>query len=78
MNSKQEEVAMIDAALLQAVDTLAHGLARAASLNRRCCVHCIMFDEKQGEVCLLAKPPATPPARILAFGCPKFEDDIPF
>lgn len=78
MNSKQEEVALMDAALLQAVDSLAQGLAHAAAKNRQCCLHCAFFDERQGEVCTRAKPPARPPARIIAFGCPGFEGDIPF
>lgn len=78
MNSEQrEEVAMLDAAMLQAVDSMAHGLAKAAALNRRTCIHCMYFSEKHGEVCNAAHPPVKPPARIIAFGCPKF-DFIPF
>lgn len=80
MNSNQQkevELTQLDAALLQAVDSMAQGLARAANLNRRTCLHCDYFEEGQ-EVCLRAKPPMRPPARVLAFGCPGFENDIPF
>jgi recombinational DNA repair protein RecR len=75
---KQEEIAMLDMALLEAVDTLSQGLAKAAIINRRTCVHCGHFT--QAETCKLSPTQARPPARIIAFGCPRFEDmdDVPF
>lgn len=40
------------------------------------CINCINFDEAN-ELCRLVK--MRPPARVIAFGCPKYDDDkIPF
>jgi hypothetical protein len=39
------------------------------------CLNCINFNEED-ETCLLAK--ARPPARIIVFGCPQWDADIPF
>ena len=39
------------------------------------CVDCLHFDEKN-ETC--TKWNARPPARVIAFGCDNFEEDIPF
>lgn len=44
------------------------------------CISCRRFDEK-AETCKLAPPPNNrPPARIIANGCPQYDDaaDIPF
>lgn len=42
------------------------------------CLNCIHFRESAGEICGLYK--ARPPARIIAFGCPSYDDvdEIPF
>lgn len=40
-----------------------------------CCPNCLNFDEKL-EQCKLAA--ARPPARVIAFGCERFDFDIPF
>ena len=44
----------------------------------RNCMNCINFREMQNEVCDLVMQ--RPPARVIAYGCPKWEDkeDIPF
>lgn len=43
----------------------------------RSCVNCEHFNELNGEQCKLAK--ARPPARIIAYGCERWEDiEIPF
>lgn len=41
----------------------------------RCCPNCTNFAEKS-EVCNLAG--ARPPATVIAFGCEKFDHNIPF
>lgn len=41
----------------------------------RTCVNCSHFDETN-EMCRLVRK--RPPARVIAFGCEKFEDSIPF
>lgn len=38
------------------------------------CLNCRHFEEGP-EHCILAMPPARPPARIIAFGCPRFEEE---
>lgn len=46
--------------------------------RRRCCVTCTHFNQRD-ELCMHARPPARPPARVLAYACPAYEsDDIPF
>jgi len=42
------------------------------------CLSCIHFREQQGEVCGLYK--MRPPARVIAFGCPEYTDnlEVPF
>jgi len=78
MSTKQQEYSQLDHALLQAVDTMAQGLAIASRQNRRTCVHCLHFQHMREE-CGLATPPVRPPARVIAFGCPRFEpDEVPF
>lgn len=43
----------------------------------RCCINCEHFEEKPEE-CKLAHDPKRPPARVIAFGCHKFSERIPF
>ena len=77
-SNKPQEVAMLDQSLLEAIDMMSRGLADAARRNRRTCVHCGHFSQQ--ETCTRATPPMRPPARVIAFGCPAFEDKdlIPF
>lgn len=44
------------------------------------CMNCINFREHQSETCGLTNPLIRPPARIIAYGCPQWEDkdEIPF
>lgn len=37
------------------------------------CLNCKHFEET-AEHCILAMPPARPPARVIAFGCPRFSE----
>ena len=39
----------------------------------RTCLSCIHFKEAD-ELCVVSNPPARPPARIIAFGCPAYQD----
>jgi hypothetical protein len=39
----------------------------------KCCLNCSKFVEVT-EVCLLCTPPARPPARVITFGCPAFDE----
>lgn len=41
----------------------------------RTCVNCCHFDETK-ELCRMANK--RPPARVIAFGCEKYEDEIPY
>ena len=52
-------------------------LKEALENATRCCINCVMFDEKE-ELCKEYK--MKPPARVIAMGCPKFMDneEIPF
>lgn len=42
------------------------------------CLKCLNFDEKPNEICRLYD--MRPPAKVIVYGCDKFEDgsDIPF
>lgn len=68
-----------DARRRQVVNDIANELGHVVSQHLdRCtktCVNCANFVEKT-EICTLAKQ--RPPARIIAFGCEKYEDEIPF
>jgi hypothetical protein len=45
------------------------------------CLNCKRFDEAT-ETCGQVHPPVRPPARVIAFGCPQFDEDdvdaVPF
>lgn len=59
----------------QLLDQAVRDVVRALEENRATCLRCINFDEIT-ERCTLANQ--RPPARVIAFGCPKFAPDIPF
>ena len=44
--------------------------------TKSCCT-CDNFDQVN-EVCKIANPPQRPPARVIAFGCPAYQDEVPF
>lgn len=50
-------------------------LQRNEDSVRRTCVECLHFDH-QSEHCILAAQ--RPPARVIAYGCREYTDDIPF
>lgn len=41
------------------------------------CLNCLSFDAKV-EVCLFYPGKPHPPAKVVVFGCPSWELDIPF
>lgn len=53
------------------IDELANTIERTT----RTCLNCTHFYETT-EICELAG--SRPPAKVIAFGCPKFEEPIPF
>lgn len=61
------------------LDTVLHHLpaiiGAKIAMARRSCLTCMNFDEKK-EQCTTYKQ--RPPARVIAFGCDSFEEDIPF
>jgi hypothetical protein len=59
----------------ETINKLATGLKIEMRGSFRCCPNCLHFDET-GEQCKLAA--ARPPARVIAFGCERFDFDIPF
>ncbi len=61
--------------LKEVSEILIAGITRDLERLSRTCINCEHFYEAK-EFCLLAE--AHPPARIIAFGCEKFEDQIPF
>ena len=63
-----------DAAVIAVVEQFGRRLRAELELNRRTCLDCFNFQEST-ETCLLAG--ARPPARVLAFGCPQY-DNVPF
>lgn len=42
----------------------------------QCCLTCDHFRENPNELCGLYGK--RPPARVIAFGCPAYENEIPF
>lgn len=74
---KPTEIVVMDDNIATAINTLAKSLSGAVQAGRRTCVHCLHFDERD-EACTFYNPVMRPPARVIAFGCPAFEDDIPF
>lgn len=68
-----------DANRLKVVDEIAKqlGVYLGAHLEEmtRCCPNCVHFKPGNEECGLVG---ARPPARVIAFGCEKYEDEIPF
>jgi len=64
-------------------------LAAVMDLQKQlpCCPNCVHFrtlmlmtpvDSRERDVCALDPQRRTPPSRVIAFGCERFEADIPF
>lgn len=66
---------MIETERRQFIRTVSDAMAKVIEQNTRTCLNCQYFDEKF-EMCRGYN--ARPPARVIAFGCDKFEDAIPF
>ncbi len=73
-NSKFDTRVQIDSDIAKALDKLAESVVSGIVGDRRTCLSCEHFNEKN-ELCSLAG--ARPPARVIVFGCPSFEF-IPF
>lgn len=69
--AKEQLVERIEAVSAQ----FAKGLVQVVENAAKTCVVCDHFDLPK-EVCMLNK--MRPPARIIAFGCECFENEIPF
>jgi hypothetical protein len=67
-----------DEMLKNLVELLSPAIYHALHSGTRTCLTCDHFREHKGEVCGIANPPQRPPARIIAFGCPAYENEIPF
>jgi len=62
----------------QQINKIAKGMFESLTKARvadSCCLDCIHFKEREGELCSLVN--ARPPARVIVNGCERFED-IPF
>lgn len=75
MNSNNH--AALDANIATAIEAMAKALGKAVNDGRRTCVHCGYFDQPS-EVCTFYVPASRPPAKVIAFGCPSFEEQVPF
>lgn len=69
------DMQVLDANIADAIHACAKAIGLAVVDGRRTCLTCLWFDEKT-EQC--SKAAARPPARVIAFGCPAYEEDIPF
>ena len=65
-----------DEMLHNLVELLSPAIFNALHAGTRTCLTCDHFRETKGEVCGLYNQ--RPPARIIAFGCPSYENEIPF
>lgn len=54
---------------------LATEIAAILDRNTRTCMSCLQFVERSETCNLVGK---RPPARVIATGCEKYEEDIPF
>lgn len=76
MTSKLQALADRDQALFAALSDMVGELGDNMLKAARTCVNCQHFLEKS-EQCMLAGY-QRPPARVIAFGCEKFEEELPF
>lgn len=76
MSTQTDSKVLLDKDIASSIQAVAKAVAKAVVDGRRCCIHCVHFDEAS-EMCALAQQ--RPPARVIALGCDAFiEDDIPF
>ncbi len=68
---------VLDDNIAAALRELAQAAGKICSEGRRTCPNCLHFDEA-AEVCTFYNPQLRPPARVIAFGCPEFQDGVPF
>lgn len=61
--------------LEDARDAIAHSLAGAVERSVVTCCSCDHFNQAS-EIC--GKYNMRPPAKVIAFGCPAYENEIPF
>lgn len=64
-----------------AVDAIASYLRSKVAVDlRRLCRTCVLCEHfaQNAEECNQVQPPQRPPARIIAFGCERFEEIQPF
>lgn len=57
------------------VEAMVRKIKDAVTYGRRCCPNCDHWVDKMEE-CEIAM--RRPPATVIAFGCEKFEENIPF
>lgn len=57
------------------VESLRRELFASLCVSTRCCITCDFFKEQE-ELC--GKYGQRPPARVIAFGCPHYTQQIPF
>ena len=73
--STKSETEQLDRQIAEAIQGVAKAVGQAVVDGRKTCVHCIYFDQNS-ETCALAGQ--RPPAKVIAFGCARWEQDIPF
>lgn len=76
MSTQTEVKAVLDERIANAITQCARAIGAAVTNGRRSCITCLYFDER-AEGCALANG-MRPPARVIALGCARFEEDIPF
>ena len=62
---------------VEARDILFRDFERALHGKIKTCMRCDYFNQVK-ETCGLTSPPQRPPAKIIAYGCPAFSDEVPF
>lgn len=73
--STTSETQQLDREIAEAIRGVAKAVGQAVVDGRKTCVHCIHFTQ-HSEACALAGQ--RPPAKVIAFGCARWEADIPF
>jgi hypothetical protein len=74
MSSQSDYQRQLDQQIVGGIQQAGRSLALAIEAARHTCIRCVHFTEAT-EICALAQ--RRPPAKVIALGCPKF-DDCPF